>query len=210
MPLPLPSAWLTTRGPGSSGSSSGGGSGAADAHAWGVRVEAADALARWQAIHAPRSGVASLAGSWRGRDLLRQCLLVLPPRAQIRVPRACSNSTSAVKSQPGTPSPSPSLSPCPCPSLRRTLTRTSTLRSKDPCAFLSFYSCAGFVHGRALGRAPAPRQPRRPRHLQRGNRQRRGRGRNVSRRLCVCRPARTRLEPLKNPFAVTPTLTLTC
>jgi hypothetical protein len=82
VPLPLPSAWLTTRGPGgaggSGGGSGGGGSGMADAHAWGVRVEAADALARWQAIHAPRSGVASLAGSWRGRDLLRQCLLVLP------------------------------------------------------------------------------------------------------------------------------------
>lgn len=93
VPLPLPSAWLTQQGPGGfssgnyggyggggygggSGGGYGGGGGFSEAHAWGVRVEAADALARWQAIHAPRSGVASLAGSWRGRDLLRQCLLV--------------------------------------------------------------------------------------------------------------------------------------
>lgn len=60
MPLPLPSAWLMQQGSyynsyshmygGGSGGSGGGGVGyggsASEAHAWGVRVEAADALAR--------------------------------------------------------------------------------------------------------------------------------------------------------------------
>jgi hypothetical protein len=51
-----------------------GGDVAVEEHSWVVRAEAADALARWQAMHAPRTGVANLAGSWAGWEGLSRSL----------------------------------------------------------------------------------------------------------------------------------------
>jgi len=73
VPVSLPSCWNVGRE-------------ACDERGWGVRVEAADALARWQVMRAPKTGVASLAGAWLGRDRLLLCLADLFKDHESRTP----------------------------------------------------------------------------------------------------------------------------